>query len=109
MFLFTIAAKPGPEIEEVDNDVGGAYVNVWVNFPEEGAAEVVARFYIKNAGWVPELTTETSWVVEKDYEEDDDYREYYLEAMRDGSCLVFHQWPKDAEDSDVDYETNEQA
>ena len=43
MFLFTIIAKPGPEIEVIDKEIGGAYVNVWVNFPEEEAAEVVAR------------------------------------------------------------------
>ena len=67
MFLFTIRAKPDPENDEVDDDVGGAYVNVWVNFPE-AAAEVVAWFYIKETGWVPEMTIETSWV----YEEDND-------------------------------------
>ena len=106
MFLFTIIAKPGPEIEEKDDDIGGAYVNVWVNFPEEDAAEVVARYYIKDAGWVPGLTTETSWVVEGDYKKGDDYKQYYLEALSDGSCLVFNQWPKDAEDSDVEYEIN---
>ena len=104
MFLFTIRAKPDPENDEVDDDVGGAYVNVWVNFPEEEAAEVVAWFYIKEAGWVPELTIETSWVDEEDYEEDDEDRECFREAVRDGSCLLFNEWPKDAEDSDVDYE-----
>lgn len=46
MFLFTIIAKPSPENDEIDDDIGGAYVNVWVNFAEQDAAEVVAHYYI---------------------------------------------------------------
>jgi len=106
MFHFTIRAKPDPENHELDDDIGGAYTHVWVNFPEQEAAEVVARFYITHAGWLPELTTDTRWVIEDDYEEDNEDRQYYLEALRDGSCLVFHEWPKDAEDSNVEYEIN---
>ena len=106
MFLFTIKAKPDPTNEEIEDDVGGAYVNVWVNFPEEEAAEVVAWFYIEDAGWIPESTLQTSWVDEEDYEEDDEYRECFLEAVREGSSLLFNVWPKDAEDADVDYESD---
>ena len=104
MFLFTILAKPGPEIEEEDPSIGGAYVSVWVALPEQEGAEVVARCHIKDAGWLPARTTDVHWVVEGDYEEGDENRQYYLEAQRYGSCVCFDEWPKDAEDAGVDYE-----
>ncbi len=104
MFLFTIKARPDPANHEIGDDVGGAYINVWVNFPEQEAAEVIAKFYITDSGWIPELTTDISWVVEENYNEEDEDREYFLEALTYGSFLVCHQWPKDAEDSNTEYE-----
>lgn len=106
MYLFTIRAKPDPDNEDIDDDVGGAYVNVWVNFPEQDAAEVVAKYYISEAGWIPDLTLEIHWVDEEDYEANDEDKDYFMEALQDGSCLVFNQWPKDAEDADTEYDVH---
>jgi len=101
MFLFRILSEPNPANDEVDGDVGGAYVNVWVDFPDQDAAEVIARYYIKEAGWVPLLTEETFWVEESDYKEGDQNREYFLEALENGSCTVFYTWPKDGSEPEI--------
>lgn len=106
MFLFTIRAKPDPSNQTVDRDVGGAYVNVWVDSPEKDAAEAIARHYISDAGWFSEMTMEAIWVIENDYDENSEDREFFLEAQENGSCLVFNQWSKSTDDSDTDYETN---
>ncbi|MCP4696061.1 MAG: hypothetical protein GY862_04320 [Gammaproteobacteria bacterium] len=64
MFLFTFQAivKPGSEIahDKKFKNVGGAYVNAWVNFKESEGAELLARFYIEDAGWIIERRTEQS-------------------------------------------------
>lgn len=106
MFLFTIKATPDPDNPDIDDDIGGAYVNVWINFPEEEAAELIAKFYITDAGWIPGLTIESYWVEEEDYDEDEEDLDYFLEALNDGSSLVFNQWPKDADDANTEYEIN---
>ncbi|NQT20219.1 MAG: hypothetical protein HQ592_10985 [Planctomycetes bacterium] len=101
MFLFTILAKPSPGNGEA-SDAGGAFVNVWVDFKEQSGAEHIARYYIVEAGWVPGETQEVSIVTEDDYPADDEEAAYFLQAGQDGSCLVFHEWPADADDADDD-------
>ena len=107
MYLFRILAEPDPDNEEVDRDVAGAYVNVWIDFPEPDAAEVIARYYIKDAGWVPITTEETTWVEETDYNEGDESREYFLEALVNGSCRVFYTWSKDESEPEIIEGNNE--
>lgn len=102
MFLLTIKSRSNPDNTEIDSNLGGACVNVWVNFPEQEAADVVARYYLSDAGWLPELTIDTAWVTEESYQNYDEDYQYFLEALENGSSLVFNTWPKDAEDSDVD-------
>lgn len=92
MFLFTIVAKPSPDNEEYKN-AGGAYINVWIDFKEQEAAEAIAKFYIEDSDWVTEETGEVSWVTEEEIDSDDDYL-CFMEAKECGSCLVFHSWPE---------------
>ena len=86
-------------------EVGGAYVNAWISFPDKDGAESLAKFYIDAAGWSPGLTRDSAWFEETgDVAEED--RGYFLEASCHGSCLVFHEWPKHAEDTNVEYDIN---
>lgn len=103
MYIFTISATPQPDNTEIDQDVAGALINIWINFPEEQAAELIARFYIAEAGWVAGETEEVNQVTDTDYQEGDEDYIYYKDALRDGSCLVFHEWTKEADDLNETY------
>ncbi len=100
MFLFTIVAKPKPENEE-HKEEGGAYVNAYIDFKEEEGAEVIARYYIEDAGWYAEETDEVSWLTEKDIKKNEEDYQYFKEAKECGSSLVFNTWSIDAEDAET--------
>jgi hypothetical protein len=51
-FLLRIEATPIPENSK-SNDVGGAYVNAWVDVETLGEAEEKAIDRIKEEGWLP--------------------------------------------------------
>lgn len=108
MYLITIHSriKPNSKTAERFPDVGGAYVNVWIQFKDFEAAEKLAKLLIRERGWIPVKTTEASVISRKGLKTKKD-RQFYAEAIRYGYTLVFHMWPKDAADADVDYEARE--
>jgi hypothetical protein len=59
MFLFTFRSRVNPKSKKFERlaDVGGAYVNCWINFKDFEAAEKLARLLIKAEGWIPEIKT----------------------------------------------------
>ena len=94
MYLFTIIAKPKPD--NLDHkESGGAFVNAYIDFKEEEGAEVLARYFIEDSGWYAEETDEVSFLSKSDLEKDSEEYEFFQEAQENGSCLVFHSWPKD--------------
>ena len=100
MFLFTIAAKPKPDNIEHKKS-GGAYVDAYIDFKEEEAVVVLARYYIEDAVWFTEHTDEVSWLSKKDAKKEKKQYEYFLQAKECGSCLLFNIWPIDAEDAET--------
>lgn len=106
MFLFSIRSKVNPKSEYAkDNpDVGGAYANCYISFKDYDAAYKLAKLLIREQGLVPERDVE-AWKLQKQKLTKKD-KQYYDEALKYGYCLVFHVWPKDAEDADVDYEAD---
>ncbi len=91
MYFFNITATPKPG-DERNADVEGAYVNCWVNFQLQDGAELLARFYIEEAGWVPGEIEDVSWVEEEDYRDRPEFMQYFREAEQDGASFVFHSW-----------------
>lgn len=85
------------------SDVGGAYVNCWINFKDFEAAEKLAKLLIREQGWIPEKKTNESIIQKKSLKHKKE-KQYYAEAIKYGYSLVFHTWPKDAPDKDQDYE-----
>ena len=106
MFLFTFRSRLNPKSKESGrlSDIGGAYVNCWINFKDQEAAEKLAKLLIKEQGWIPETITDESRVLKKSLKKKKD-KQYYSDAIKYGYTLVFHLWPKDAADADVDYES----
>jgi len=105
MHLFTIRSRRNPRSKGAAKygDVGGAYVNCYIQFKDYGAAEKLARLLIRESGWIPAKRTVAS-VVRKGDVKTKKETQYYSEALKCGYTLVFRLWPKDAEDANVDYE-----
>jgi hypothetical protein len=97
MWFFTIRALPKPE-SQLARETGGAYVSCWVNFQLQDGAELLAKYYIEQAGWLPEEVEDATWVVGEDYADDPKNVLYYSEAESDGASFVFHEWRVGGED-----------
>ena len=98
MFLFSIKAVPDLENHDPSRfeDIEGAYVNIWINFPEQEAAEVLARFYINKEGWLDQETDEKPvWL--DDVDPKDENYPFYQEALEYGSAMLFNTILKDDE------------
>jgi hypothetical protein len=95
VFFFTFEATPAPDSEFSDS-VGGAFVNCWVNFKRADGAELLARFYIEETGWLVGAMTESFVVNGDSYSDDPETMENYLEAEQNGISMVFYEWPRDA-------------
>lgn len=108
MFLFTFRSRINPKSKEARkrSDVGGAYVNCWINFKDFEAAEKLAKLLIREQGWIPEIKTRESRVRRNSLKKKKE-KQYYAEAIKYGYSLVFHLWPKDAPDASRDYEAEE--
>jgi hypothetical protein len=91
MWFFTIRALPKPETL-LAQETGGAYVSCWVDFQLQDGAELLARHYIEQAGWLTEEVEDAAWVMGDDYADDPKNVLYYSEAESDGASFVFHEW-----------------
>jgi len=106
MYLITIRSriKPNSEAAKEFPNIGGAYVNCYIQFKDYDAAEKLAKLLIRErSGWLPEKRTD-AWELRKSKLKTKQEKRYYSEALKFGYSLVFHMWPKDAEDAAVDYE-----
>ncbi|HBL29456.1 MAG TPA: hypothetical protein DD490_21700 [Acidobacteria bacterium] len=93
MFLLTFQAVPTPDAKEF-HDAGGAYVSCWMQNQDKDDAEERARELIEDYGWEVESLEEGAVVTGADYEEDDEDREFYEQALVEGEVLVFNTWPR---------------
>lgn len=104
MFFFTYLAVPTPDAKEF-HDAGGAYVNCWIQSQDRHDAEQRSRDLIQEYGWSVEALEEGAIVTGDAYEEDEEDREFYEQALVEGEVLVFNTWPRgDDEDEDEDEE-----
>lgn len=91
MWFLTIRAVPKPE-SQLASERGVAYVSCWVDFLLEDGAELLAKHYIDQAGWLPEEVEDAVWVEKDGYADDPKHALYFSEAETEGITLVFHEW-----------------
>ena len=96
MWFLTIRAVPKPDSQPA-LEPAVAYVSCWINFQLQDGAELLARHYIDQAGWLPEEVEDAVWVVGDDYDDDQKNALYYSEAETEGVTLVFHEWSSPGE------------
>ena len=97
MFFLTFLAVPTPDAKEY-HDAGGAYVNCWIRSGDHREAEEKARTLIQDYGWSVESLEEGAIVTSESYDEDEEDREFYEQALVEGEVLVFNTWPPGEED-----------
>ncbi len=98
MYCIRIRVRPGTAGDSAA--WAGAYVNCYIDYPDSRGAEVLARWYVADMGWVPELVMEMRTV---DLEQiEPEYEQYIQEAHADGVCVVAHSWPTGAGDDEAE-------
>lgn len=100
MFRFTIEALPSDEIAKAENFTG-ASIDAWIDFKDPWAAELIAKLYIKENGWLPGETTEAHEVGADDYKEDAKGLEHFQNAETDGAAFAYRVF-RGEEQSDAD-------
>ena len=105
LFLVTIEVRPESGSAEA-GEVGGAFVNCWVDADDLRAAERRAVAGIREQGWRPHRFEEWKLVTRATYTDwspqdggGPDLREVVDQAFVDGDVFVFNTWPADAPDA----------
>ena len=99
IYFFTFLAHPTPDAREFE-EAAGAYVNCWMRNDNGQTARERAEELIRDYGWSVEGLEEETTVTSDDYDEDDEDREFYEQALVESEVLVFNTWPRDGEDED---------
>jgi len=94
MFLYTFTATPHADNEEHQN-FECADVSAWIDFVEAAGAEELARFYIREAGWVPGDLLNFFELAEEAMDDDDETRTFIKEAKEYGHSLLIEAWEQD--------------
>jgi hypothetical protein len=93
-------AMPNADSEDFAN-CGGAYVNCWVRADSEGEAERMASAAIREREWsITSVEDQCREVTDQSYTKDDEEWEYYREAVAEGECYVYHEWPVEPQEQD---------
>ena len=103
MYFFTFLSQPTPNAQEFAES-GGAYVNCWIRNDSRDDAQARAAELIRDYGWSVEALEDSGTVSSADYQEDDEDREFYEQALVEGEVLVFNTWPRGEEDDEEDEE-----
>jgi hypothetical protein len=107
LFLLTVEARPQPDSDEY-GELGGAYVNCWVDADDLRTAERRAVALILEDGWKPyrfeswQFVTRDTYVDQEPAPDGPNMREILDEAFDDGVALVFNTWGVDAPDANED-------
>ena len=101
MYFFTFLSQPTPNAEEFA-DFEGAYVNCWILNDNRDEAQARAIELIRDYGWTVDALEDSGTVSSEDYQEGDEDREFYEQALVEGEVLVFNTWPRGEEDEDTE-------
>lgn len=101
IFYIQYHAEPDAEGEQFGL-YGGAYVTCWVRAASVAEAEKTASAAIRESGWkIVAVEDECCAASESWYSDDDEGKQYFLQAVIDGECYVFHQWPPEPQEGDA--------
>lgn len=100
IFYVQYQVEPAAGSEHFET-TGGAFVNCWVKVDSEREAQEQASAAVRESGWTIRAVEEDCCEVSEEwYSENDEGLEHYMQAVADGECYVFYQWPVDAQEED---------
>lgn len=97
MYFFTFLSQPDPEADELAG-FAGAYVDCWIRNESREEAEARAIELIEENGWSVDALEEAGTVTSANYQDGDEDREFYEQALMEGEVLVFNTWPHEDDD-----------
>jgi len=92
--LLKYHGKPESNNKEL-NEIGGAFINCWVESKNIDQADRIARKEIDKLNWDILNHEESYEITRKDYMENKVGLQYYEQALIDKFVCVFHTYPID--------------
>ena len=99
MYMLIVRSRPSETAEEY-HEAGGAHVHAFIDFADEWGAKELAKLYIVQEGWIPELIVDVDWVAREELE--DEAQEAYDEASDEGFAFIYEMWSVDADPPPAD-------
>lgn len=93
MYVLTVVAATTPDNPDHEK-VGEAFVSCWIRRETEEEATAFAHKTINSGEWKVIRTEDVTVVTAETYEEDEEYRQYYEQALSDNEVFVFNLCPK---------------
>jgi hypothetical protein len=102
MSVFCVQYEVAPSLGSANLETaGGAYVNCWVEASSEREARGQTSAAIEESGWtILAIEEQCREVTDGECAEGDEGLEHYRQAVMDGECYVFHQWPVETQEGD---------
>ena len=94
MYMLIIRSRPGEAADEY-GEASGAHVHSFIDFADEWGAKELAKSYIVEEGWIPEVIVDVDWVTREEL--DEEARTAYDEATDEGSSFIYEMWSVDEE------------
>lgn len=91
MYFLTFHGQPNPNTRE--SEIGGAYINCWIEANTEDQADQIARTKISEASWTIIDREECYEIKRSDYFNKPQGLNYFEQALIDKWVLVFHTYP----------------
>ena len=99
MFMIIIRARPTEAADEY-REAGGAHVHSFIDFSDEWGAKELAKLYILDERWTPEMIVDVDWVTREEL--DEEAQEAYDEARDAGSAFLYEMWGADEDPPPAD-------
>jgi hypothetical protein len=93
MFFLRFSIRPAESHPE-HGVLGEGLVNCWINRPTLSTADRVARTEIKRRGWEILEREVAEEVTADDYDDEDGWREFYEQALKDREVFDYHLSPR---------------
>jgi hypothetical protein len=101
VYFIMYEVQPLPDNEEYQT-VGGAYANCYVLAEDAKQAMKSATENFVDNHWLVLALEEGPEIRARDsYLDEPEVLEWYDEAVENGECYVFHQWPNEPQEEDV--------
>ena len=99
--IFVVQIEASPDgVAQSPEEFGGAFINVYTTELNIRNAIEIAEKEAAEAGWRVERTVSAHLAAEEDFAGEESGREYFEQALLDGTVVVVHMFPPVHAESD---------